>query len=53
MVTMTFVVACSKTFGRLPGQSLAEFRAELKALTTEDREYFRDLFRTIGIDATL
>lgn len=35
---MKFVTLMSKFFGRKPGQSLAEFSAELKELTDEDKE---------------
>ena len=37
---MSFMAAMSDFFGRLPGQGLKEFGAEVKALTTEDRAYF-------------
>jgi hypothetical protein len=52
METMTFIVACSKFFGRLPGQSLVEFRDELAALSDLDRAELIAWFRTVGIDAT-
>ena len=32
-----FAVACKKFFGMKPDQTLAEFSAEIKALTAEDR----------------
>ncbi len=35
---MGFATACSKYFGRLPGQTTGEFAEELRALTPEDRE---------------
>lgn len=34
----SFVVACKQYFGFLPGQSLMEFRDEIRKLTPEDRE---------------
>lgn len=33
----TFTAACADFFGKQPGQGLAAFGAELKALTAEDR----------------
>lgn len=49
--SMTFVAACNSHFGRKPGQSLAEFAAELKALPDKDRAELIEMFKTIGIDA--
>lgn len=34
---MKFVVACLKYFGKREGQTAADFAAECKALTPEDR----------------
>lgn len=36
--TMTFMQAAADFFGRKPGQTLLEFRNELKALTDDDRK---------------
>jgi hypothetical protein len=36
--TMTFMQACGDYFGKKVGQTLAQFRDELKALTEKDRE---------------
>lgn len=35
-------------FGKLPGETTAEFAAEVKALTEEDREEFKDALVLIG-----
>lgn len=32
-----FIAACKQFFGLLPGQTLAKFRDEMKALTPKDR----------------
>jgi hypothetical protein len=50
MQQMTFTAACNNYFGRKPGQNLGEFQQELKALNTEDREYFKREFAKIGIE---
>lgn len=34
---MTFAMAIRKYFGKLPGQTMADFAAEIKAFTDEDR----------------
>jgi hypothetical protein len=36
--TMTFMQACGDYFGKKIGQTLTQFRDELKALTEKDRE---------------
>jgi hypothetical protein len=48
----SFVAACNKYFGRKEGQNLTEFQAELKALSIEDREYFKREFLKVGIEVT-
>ena len=37
MDKMSFEVAMKKVFGMLPGQKLADFKAEIRQLTVEDR----------------
>jgi len=46
----SFVTAMRQHFGLLPGQTLTQFGAELKALSSEDRAYFVEQFRAIGIE---
>lgn len=41
MKKMTFAVAMKDFFGILPGQKLSNFMDELKALTVEDKTYFK------------
>ena len=48
METCSFVKACNNFFGRKPGQSLAEFSAELKELTEADRAELIALFPSVG-----
>lgn len=52
MKQVTFIVACREFFGLLPGQTLAEFSKEIKALTVKDRTDLIEMFRTVGLDAT-
>lgn len=52
MQDMTFVKACSSHFGRLPGQSLSDFGAELKALGDKDRADLKAEFAKIDINVT-
>lgn len=47
---VSFTKACHDFFGRKPDQTLGEFQAELKALTPEDREYFKREFAKIGVE---
>jgi hypothetical protein len=44
---MSFVTACHTYFGRKSGQSLLEFGAELKALTSQDR---RELVQLLSVE---
>lgn len=37
----TFTKAMMQFFGKLPGQTLGQFADELKALSAEDRAYFK------------
>ena len=48
----TFIMACREFFGMLPGQTLQEFAKEVRELTTDEKKYFIELFRTVGYDAT-
>lgn len=52
MQTMTITTACKSYFGYKPGQTLGEFMAEVKALTPDDREYFKREFVKVGIEIT-
>lgn len=52
MEKKSFVAACNSFFGRLPGQTLGDFQAELKTLDTNDRAYFVREFAKIGIEVT-
>jgi hypothetical protein len=49
---VSFVNACRKFFGTLPGQQLKDFAGELRSLTPQDREELIKLFRNVGFDAT-
>jgi hypothetical protein len=50
MQQKTFTKAINEFFGKKPGQTLMELQAEIKALTIEDREYFKREFLKIGIE---
>ena len=50
MKQLTFTKAIIDTFGRREGQSLADFQAELKVLSIEDRAYFLTQFAKIDIE---
>lgn len=52
MKTVTFIVAAREFFGLLPGQTLADFSKEIKALTVNDRTELVEMFKTVGFDAT-
>jgi hypothetical protein len=45
-----FVSACQSFFGRHPGQSLADFGAELKALSFDERKALAADMRSAGIE---
>jgi len=47
--TLSFTAAINEFFGKKPGQTLMELQAEIKALTPEDREYFKREFLKVGI----
>jgi len=53
MKKMTFIAACRTFFGPRPGDGLADFVAEVRALGPEDRAEFIELFKGEGIDASL
>jgi hypothetical protein len=42
---MTLLVALKKHIGYSPGQGFGEFAAECKALTDEDKAWFKDRFK--------
>jgi hypothetical protein len=46
--TMGFIAACKDYFGFKPSQTMQEFAAEIKALTEDDREYFKREFAKVG-----
>ena len=48
MKEMSFVTAMKDYFGILPGKTTSDFLQELKALTPEDREYFKKRLETVG-----
>jgi len=50
MIKCSFVKACAEFFGRKPGQTLADFAAELKALSPKDRADMIGWFQTVGYD---
>jgi|KBSSwiStaDraftv2_1062776.scaffolds.fasta_scaffold414991_4 hypothetical protein len=52
MQQMTFTKAINEFFGKKPGQTLMELQAEIKALTPEDRDYFKREFRKVDIEVT-
>jgi hypothetical protein len=52
MKQMTLTTACKDYFGYKPGQTLGEFMQEVKALTTDDREYFKREFLKVGYEIT-
>lgn len=49
-MSVSFTKAVNEFFGRKPGQSLQEFQQELKALSPEDRAYFKREFAKIGVE---
>ena len=46
----SFTVAMKDFFGYKPGEGLAQFQAELKALTPDDRQYFYEGLKKVGVD---
>jgi hypothetical protein len=53
MIQMTFTKAIIEHFPKRPGQTGGDYLAEIKALTPQDREYFKAEFAKIGIEVTL
>ena len=53
MIQMSFTKAIVEHFGKRPSQSASEFMQEIKALTPQDREYFKAEFAKIGIEVIL
>lgn len=45
-----FIAAMREFFGFRPGTGLAEFSAEIKALSADDKLYFANSLRAVGID---
>lgn len=52
MKQMTLTAALKDYFGYKPGQSLGEFMIEIKALTDEDKAYFKALFPSVDYQIT-
>jgi hypothetical protein len=50
--SMGFVPAMLDYFGRLSGETAVQFRDELKALTDDDRKFFREGLATVGYTVT-
>lgn len=48
MKKMTFIAAMKDYFGMKSGQAPMDFLKEVKALTDEDRVYFRNLLPSVG-----
>lgn len=46
---MKLVAAFSRFIGRLPGQTLQQFAAEIKALSELDKAWYAHAFREAGI----
>lgn len=49
-MAVSFTKAVLDYFGKRPNQTAMELQAELKALTPEDREYFKREFSKIGVE---
>ena len=52
MIQMSFTKAIIEIFPKRPSQTMADYMAEIKALTPQDREYFKAEFAKIGIEIT-
>jgi len=50
MIQSSLTKAFKEYFGFKPGQNLTDFMQELKALTVEDREYFKREFAKVGYE---
>lgn len=54
MAEMGFVIACSKFFGKLPGEGIREFAEEIRALTDQDCADLAPLLSDeLGVTVTL
>lgn len=49
---MSYAAAMRDYFGFLPGQSVGGFMSELKALTDEDKVWFRENLPKVGYEIT-
>lgn len=49
-MAISFTKAINDFFGKRPGQTLMELQAEIKALSPDDRTYFKREFAKIGIE---
>lgn len=52
MKTMSLTAALRDYFGYKPGQGLGDFMAEIKALTNDDKDYFKAEFVKVGYQIT-
>jgi len=52
MIQMSFTKAIIETFPKRPDQTMADYGAEIRALTPQDRAYFKAEFAKIGIEIT-
>jgi len=52
MKQMTLTAALKDYFGYKQGQNLGEFMLELKALSVEDKAYFKREFVKVGYEIT-
>jgi hypothetical protein len=50
MSTKTFASAMREFFGFRPGDGLTQFHAELKALSYDDKMYYAQGLRAVGVD---
>lgn len=50
MIRSTLTKALKDYFGYKPGQNLTEFMQEIKALTPDDRAYFKREFVKVGYE---
>ena len=48
MIVMSLTAALKDYFGYKPGETLGDFMTEIKALTPEDKEYFKREFVKVG-----
>ena len=50
MAAVSLIVAISKYFGKKSGQTLAEFQAEVKALSEKDKAELTELLKAEGYE---